>query len=38
VDRQTIDWYDRNSENVAQRYESVSGGISDFFRFVFAPG
>jgi SAM-dependent methyltransferase len=38
VDRQTIDWYDRNAEEVARRYESVPGGISDFFRFVFAPG
>jgi SAM-dependent methyltransferase len=38
LDRQTIDWYDRNAEEVARRYESVPGGISDFFRFVFAPG
>ena len=38
MDRQTIDWYDRNAEDVALRYESVPGGISDFFRFVFAPG
>ena len=38
MDRQTIDWYDRNAEEVARRYESVPGGISDFFRFVFAPG
>jgi len=38
VDRQTIDWYDKNAEEVARRYESVPGGISDFFRFVFAPG
>jgi SAM-dependent methyltransferase len=38
VDRQTIDWYDKNAEDVTRRYESVPGGISDFFRFVFAPG
>ena len=38
MDRQTIDWYDKNAEEVARRYESVPGGISDFFRFVFAPG
>ena len=38
MDRQTIDWYDRNAEEVAQRYESVPGGISDFFRFIFVPG
>jgi len=38
VDRQTIDWYDSNAEEIARRYESVPGGISDFFHFVFAPG
>jgi SAM-dependent methyltransferase len=37
VDRRTIDWYDRNAEDVARRYEGVPGGISDFFRFAFAP-
>ena len=38
MDRRTIDYYDRNAEDVARRYESVPGGISDFFRFVFSPG
>ncbi len=38
MDRQTIDWYDKNAEEVTRRYENVPGGISDFFRFVFAPG
>jgi SAM-dependent methyltransferase len=33
-----FDWYDRNAEELARRYESVQGGISDFFRFIFAPG
>jgi SAM-dependent methyltransferase len=38
LDRQTIEYYDRNAESVVRRYEGVPGGISDFFRFVFLPG
>jgi SAM-dependent methyltransferase len=38
VDRQTLDYYQANAEEVASRYEAASGGVSTLFPFVFKPG
>jgi len=38
VDEQTLSYYQINSNAVAARYESVSGGASSLFPFVFSKG
>jgi len=37
MDEQTIQFYDENSADTADRYDSVSGGICNFFTTSFIP-
>ena len=35
MDAPTLRYYDDHAKEVADRYESISGGVSDLFPFVF---
>lgn len=38
MDRDTLEYYDRNASEIADRYESANDGIASLFPFVFEKG